>query len=72
MIRIMFNGSPSAYSMDFSFSGERVILQGKKFPKKLNTGFKAYRLNGDFLGDYSAYVISEPIDGGYAFRKAVK
>lgn len=71
MIRIQFNGNPSSYSVDFSTAGERVVLIGKKFPKKLDVGFKAYRLNGDFLGDYSAYKHVTPIEGGYSFEKAV-
>lgn len=71
MIRIKFNGNNSSYSADFKTEGEAVVLIGKKFPKKMDKGFKVYRLNGDFLGDYSEYTECEPVEGGYAFRKEV-
>lgn len=69
MIRVKFNTSQSFYQVEFKSSGDTVNLTGEKFPKKVNKGFKAYRLNGDFLGDYSEYTEAVAIEGGFAFSK---
>ena len=55
MISVQFNGSKAVYNVDFKRVSPTVIqLTGKKVPQK-TSGFKVYRLNGDFLGDYSEY-----------------
>ena len=68
MIRVQFTNSKAFYNVDFSLEGEAVKLEGKKFPKKME-GFKAFRLNGDLLGDYSEYKNYEPTEGGFIFTK---
>ena len=68
MIRIQFTNSKSFYDVEFSLEGNTVRLEGKKFPKKMK-GFKAYRLNGDLLGDYSDHTNFEPTEGGFIFTK---
>ena len=70
MIRVQFNKKPSFYDVEFKLqSADSVVLTGKKFPKKVDAGFMAYRLNGDILGDYSEYTEVEVIEGGYILRK---
>lgn len=69
MIRVQFNSSYSYYNVDFSINSDVVTLKGTKFPKKVDTGFKAYRTNGKLLGDYSEYTEATAIVGGYTFRK---
>lgn len=61
MIRIQFNDNLSMQTVKFKeISPDVVQLSGDKIPKS-NAGFKAYRLNGNLLGDYSDYtnIISE-------------
>ena len=57
-------------NVDFSMLSETSVkLTGEKL--KANTsGFCMYRLNGDFLGDYSAFTQCTEIDEGYVFEKA--
>ena len=45
-----------------------VKLTGNKL-KVNNSGFKAYRLNGDFLGDYSEYTKCMETEDGLIFEK---
>lgn len=70
MIRVQFNGNKSMQQADFkTISSSVVQLTGKKIPRNTN-GFKVYRLNGDFLGDYSDYTnIVKEVEGGYQFGK---
>ena len=69
MIRVQFNNQASFKDVDFSFlSDSSVRLEGKKL-KSNNSGFKAYRLNGSFLGDYSDYTNCEPSGNGFIFTK---
>ena len=70
MIRVQFNKSNSMYQVDFKTISPSVVqLTGKKVPKNQN-GFKAYRLNGDFLGDYSEYTeIVAEVKDGFQFGK---
>ena len=70
MIRVQFNNSKSMYQANFkTISPDVVQLTGKNIPK-MTTGFKVYRLNGDFLGDYSAYTeIVGEIESGLQFGK---
>lgn len=70
MIRIQFNNSKSMYAVDFKTISPSVVqLTGKKVPAN-TSGFKAYRLNGDFLGDYSDYTeIVGKADNGLQFGR---
>lgn len=55
MISIKFNDSPVKKQVHFSVINESIVeLKGEKI-KANDSGFVAYRLNGAFLGDYSAY-----------------
>lgn len=55
MLRVQFNDRKSIQQVDFKkVSTNTVELIGKKVPQS-TAGFKIYRLNGEFLGDYSEY-----------------
>lgn len=70
MIRVQFNGSNSMYSVNFkTISPSIVQLTGEGIPKSTK-GFKAYRLNGVFLGDYSEYAeIVAEVENGLQYGK---
>lgn len=70
MIRVQFNGSPARKEADFRMvDSSTVELTGDKI-KPETTGFKTYRLNGEFLGDYSDYTqIVGEVKNGYLFGK---
>lgn len=70
MIRVQFNGSKTRQQAEFkTISASVVQLTGKKIPRS-NKGFTVYRLNGDFLGDYSDYTeIVAEVKNGYQFGK---
>jgi len=70
MIRVQFNGSHSMKQADFRMIDSNTVeLTGEKI-KPETTGFKAYRLNGEFLGDYSDYTeIKAEVKNGYHFSK---
>lgn len=70
MIRIQFNNSKAMHPVNFkNISSDIVELTGKKVPRN-TSGFKAYRLNGDFLGDYSDHaVIVGEVENGLQFGK---
>lgn len=70
MLRVQFNGKKSMQQVDFISISETVVqLTGKKVPY-CTDGFKLYRMNGNFLGDYSEYtnIIAE-VEGGFQFSK---
>ena len=71
MLRVQFNDKKSMQQVDFKTISPTVVqLTGKKVPKD-TSGFKVYRLNGDFLGDYSDYtVIVKEVPGGLQYGKA--
>lgn len=70
MIRVQFNNSKSMYQAEFKTISPSVVqLTGKKIPRNTN-GFKVYRLNGAFLGDYSEYTkIIKEVEQGLQFGK---
>ncbi len=70
MIRVQFNDKKSMQQVDFKIISSTVVqLVGKNIPKSTN-GFKTYRLNGNFLGDYSDYTeIVAEIESGLQFGK---
>lgn len=59
--------------VNFKTISDRVVqLTGKKVLKN-TSGFKVYRLNGDFLGDYSEYTeIVAEVKDGFQFEKKEK
>lgn len=54
MIRVKFKNKPIYYDVNFEITTDKVRLTGDKL-KKNTSGFSAYRLNGDLLGDYSDF-----------------
>lgn len=70
MLRVQFNGQKSMRQVEFkTISADVVQLTGKKIPK-CTEGFKVYRTNGDFLGDYSEYTeIVKEVKNGLQFAK---
>ena len=70
MLRVKFNNQKSMHQADFKEISDNVVqLTGKKIPKN-TSGFKVYRLNGDFLGDYSKYkTIVAEVENGFQFSK---
>lgn len=70
MLRVQFNDKKSMQEVDFkTISPDVVQLTGKKVPRS-NAGFKMYRLNGDFLGDYSDYTkIVAEVENGLQYGK---
>ena len=67
MIRVQFNGDNVMYAADFQVASGTVQLTGKEIPRN-TAGFKVYRLNGEFLGDYSDYTeIVREIENGLQF-----
>lgn len=55
MIRIQFNDKKSVQQVEFEqISSSVVQVTGENIPRSTK-GFKVYRMNGDFLGDYSEY-----------------
>lgn len=68
MIRVQFTNSKAFYDVEFSLEGKMIKLKGKKFPKEMK-GFKAYRRNGKFLGDYSTFTHFEETKDGYLFKE---
>ena len=69
MIRVQFNNSKSMYQANFKTISPEVVQLTGNIPK-MTTGFKVYRLNGDFLGDYSSYteIVCET-EGGLQFGR---
>lgn len=68
MLRVQFNDKKSMQQVDFKKVSTNIVeLAGKKVPKS-TAGFKIYRLNGEFLGDYSEYteILSE-LENGIRF-----
>jgi len=70
MIRVQFNGSPARKEAEFRMvDSSTVELKGDKI-KPVVSGFKTYRLNGKFLGDYSDYTkIVGEVENGFLFGK---
>ena len=73
MIRVQFNDKNTMQQVEFKTISQTVVqLTGKKVLRD-NSGFKAYRMNGDFLGDYSAYTeIVKEVEGGLQYGIPVK
>lgn len=73
MVRVQFNGNKAMQQVNFKTISDNVVqLTGEKVPKS-RKGFKVYRANGDFLGDYSEYteIIAE-LENGFQFEKVNK
>ncbi len=70
MLRVQFNDKKSMQQVNFNIVSPDVVeLTGKNVPRD-TSGFKMYRLNGDFLGDYSEYrkIVAE-VENGLQFGK---
>lgn len=70
MIRVQFNDKKSMQEVDFKTISPSVVqLTGKKVLRD-TSGFKMYRMNGDFLGDYSDYTkIVAEVENGLQYGK---
>ena len=69
MLRVQFNNQKSFRDVEFNrISDTSVKLIGRKLSEN-TSGFKVYRLNGDFLGDYSEYTKCTKADDGFVFEK---
>lgn len=69
MIRVQFNDKQTMTDVQFRLLSESVVhLSGKKL-KSNTSGFKTFRLNGDFLGDFSKYVNCKETKDGFIFSK---
>lgn len=72
MLRVQFNDKKSRQNVEFQMlSDSSVQLTGSKL-KENTSGFKVYRLNGDFLGDYSEFTKCKKVTDGLVFEKNKK
>ena len=71
ILRVKFNDENAMREVEFeTISSEVVQLTGKKVPRS-NAGFKMYRMNGSFLGDYSDYTeIVAEVENGLQYGKS--
>lgn len=68
MVRVKFNNSEAAYNVDFSKVSPDIVQLTGNIPKN-TSGFKVYRLNDSFLGDYSGYTeIIDEFNNGLKFK----
>lgn len=70
MIRVQFNNSPAVHTVEFNSTESSVILTGDTL-KENHSGFKAYRLSGALLGDYTDYTECRRNEDGFRFEKKV-
>ena len=70
MLRVQFNDKNSMQQVEFKTISPSVVqLTGKKVLRD-TSGFKVYRLNGEFLGDYSEYTeIVAEVENGLQYGK---
>ena len=70
MIRVQFNNQISRHVCEFeSVSSEVVQLTGEKVPRN-TSGFQVFKMNGEFLGDYSEFTeIVGETENGFLFGK---
>lgn len=69
MIRVQFQNKKSFYDVEFDTVSDDVVkLSGEKL-KRNKSGFNAFRLNGDFLGDYTDYTKCTKAEDGFLFEK---
>ena len=69
MLRVRFNNSEAAYNVDFKTVSADIVQLTGRVPKN-TSGFKVYRLNDRFLGDYSDYTkIVTELENGLQFGK---
>lgn len=71
MIRVKFNNKPTFYDVSFELLSNKIKLTGDKLIENVS-GFKAYRLNGDELGDYSDYTVCNKENDALIFEKERK
>lgn len=70
MIRVQFNDSPAVHTVEFDSTEDFVILTGDTLTEN-QSGFRAYRLNGALLGDYTDYTECKRYEDGFRFEKKV-
>lgn len=70
MIRVQFGNKKTMQQTEFKAVAHGVVqLTGKDIPK-CTGGFQVFRMNGDFLGDYSEYTeIVATVKNGLQFAK---
>lgn len=70
MLRVQFNDQKTMQNVEFKQISPSVVqLTGQKVLRN-TSGFKMYRLNGDFLGDYSEYTeIVAKVENGLQFGR---
>jgi hypothetical protein len=69
MIRVQFNGKNNMLQAEFKAISSDVVQLTGEIPE-CTDGFKVYRQNGAFLGDYSAYTkIVGRAENGLQFGK---
>lgn len=67
MIKVKFNDSSEYREVSFLTSGSHIITLLGDVPEN-TSGFRTYRMNGDFLGDLSGYTtVYQVFDGGISF-----
>lgn len=71
LIRVKFNNKPTFYDVSFELLSNKIKLTGDKLIENVS-GFKAYRLNGDELGDYSDYTVCHKQNDALIFEKERK
>ena len=70
MIRIQFNNQKCFMDVSFKLlSDTSILISSEKEMRENNSGFKAYRLNGNMLGDYSDYKKCKKTKQGLVFEK---
>lgn len=73
MLRVKFNDKASMQDVNFEIVAPDVVQLTGKNVLRDTSGFKMYRLNGDFLGDYSDYTeIVGEVKNGLCFGKSAK
>lgn len=65
MLRVKFNDKQSMQDVNFKLITPSVVQLTGKNVLRNTTGFNMYRLNGDFLGNYSEFteIVGEVKDG---------
>lgn len=67
MIKVKFNDSSEYREVSFLTSGSHIVTLLGNVPED-SSGFKAYRMNGDYLGDFSDYTtVYQILNGGISF-----
>lgn len=72
MIRIKFNNQKSFKDVSFKLlSDTSILISTEKELEENYSGFKAHRLNGDLLGDYSDFIKCKKTENGLVLEKEI-